>query len=133
MLELKPVLDRLYGEFDHPDSATDPIQIVRRHQRDDDREIVGFVAASLAFGRVTSVLQSIERVLAVMGPEPAAYLRQFDARLDAAAFSAIVHRWTRGPDIVALLWLMRQMIDRTGSIEGFFLGGYEAAADDVDD
>src|SRR2546423_15554480 len=117
MKELKPVLDRLYTEFNSPDSATDPIQIVRRYSAPDDREVVGFVAASLAFGRVTSVLQSIERVLAVMGPEPAAYLRRFDARLDGAAFASIVHRWTRGPDIVALLWVMRQMIDREGSIE----------------
>ena len=129
---LKPVLDRLYADFNYPDSATDPIQIVRRYTRDDDREVVGFVAASLAFGRVLSVLQSIERVLAVMGPEPAAYLRRFDARRDAAAFDGIVHRWTRSRDIVALLWLMRQMTDRAGSVEGFFLEGYEPAAKDVE-
>jgi hypothetical protein len=65
---LKTALDELYDGFNVADSATDPIQIVRRFERDDDREIVGFVAAALAFGRVTSVLQSIERVLAVMGP-----------------------------------------------------------------
>jgi len=110
----------------------DPIQIVRRHTRDDDREVVGFVAASLAFGRVMSVLQSIERVLAVMGPEPAAYVRRFDARRDGAQFDGIVHRWIRSRDIVALVCLMRQMIDRSGSIEGFFLEGYDAAADDVE-
>ena len=62
-LELRSVLERLYAEFNYPDSATDPIQIVRRYPRSDDREVVGFVAAALAFGRVTSVLQSIERVL----------------------------------------------------------------------
>jgi uncharacterized protein (TIGR02757 family) len=129
---LKPVLDRLYADFNYPDSATDPIQIVRRYAKDDDREVVGLVAASLAFGRVLSVLQSIERVLAVMGPEPAAYVRRFDARRDAAAFDGIVHRWTRSRDIVALLWLMRQMIDRSGSIEGFFLEGYDPAAADVE-
>jgi uncharacterized protein (TIGR02757 family) len=130
--DLKIALDRLYDGFNAPDSATDPIQIVRRYSRDDDREVVGFVAASLAFGRVTSVLQSIERVLAVMGPEPAAYLRRFDAARDARAFASIVHRWTRGADIAALLWLMRQMIDRAGSLEGFFLERYDAAADDIE-
>ena len=128
---LKPVLDRLYADFNHPDSATDPIQIVRRFQRDDDREIVGFIAAALAFGRVSSVLQSIERVLAVMGPEPAAYVRRFDARRDGPAFAGIVHRWTREADIVAMLWLLRQMLDRAGSVEGFFLEGYDAGADDI--
>ncbi|HJZ77184.1 MAG TPA: TIGR02757 family protein [Vicinamibacterales bacterium] len=129
--DLKSALDRLYADFNYPDSAADPIHIVRRFRRDDDREAVGFVAAALAFGRVTSVLQSIERVLAVIGPQPAAYLRRFDPRRDGPAFRGIVHRWTRDEDIVALLWLMRQMIDRAGSIEGFFLDQHDRSARDV--
>src|SRR4051794_8883200 len=131
LIDRKATLDQLYADFNYPDSATDPIQIVRRFSRDDDREVVAFVAASLAFGRVTSVLQSIERVLAVAGAQPADYVRRFDPRRDAPAFSGIVHRWIREPDIVALLWLMRQMIDRARTLEGFFLSGYDAAADDV--
>src|ERR1041385_6833304 len=95
---LKPVLDRLYSEFNYADSAADPIQIVRRYVRPDDREVVGFIAASLAFGRVASVLQSIERVLAVIGQRPAAYVHRFDPGRDAAAFGKLVHRWTRGDD-----------------------------------
>ena len=129
---LKPALDRLYEDFNYPDSAADPIQIVRRYARDDDREIVGLAAASLAFGRVSSVLQSIERMAAVMGAAPAAYVRRFDCRRDGPAFADIVHRWTGGNDLVALLWVARQMIDRAGSVEGFFLEGYDAAADDVE-
>jgi uncharacterized protein (TIGR02757 family) len=130
--DLKATLDRLYADFNHADSATDPIQIVRRFTRDDDREIVGFIAGALAFGRVLSVLQSIERMVAVMGPEPAAYVRQFDPRRDGPAFAGIVHRWTRGPDLVALLWILRQMVDRAGSVEGFFLEGYGAHAEDIE-
>jgi uncharacterized protein (TIGR02757 family) len=133
ILPLKPALDDLYAGFNHADSATDPIHIVRRFECDDDREIVGFIAAALAFGRVSSVLQSIERVLAVIGPAPAAYVRRFDARRHGPAFAGIVHRWTRDADIVAMLWLLRQMVDRGGSVEGFFLEGYDAGADDVAD
>jgi uncharacterized protein (TIGR02757 family) len=129
---LKAALDALYDGFNIADSATDPIQIVRRYSRDDDREIVGFIAAALAFGRVASVLQSIERVLAVMGPAPAAWLRRFDARRDAPAFDGIVHRWTRERDIVALLWLLRQMVDRAGSVEAFFLEGDDRSSEDVE-
>lgn len=128
---LKPVLDRLYREFNYPDSATDPIQIVRRFTRPDDREVVGFIAASLAFGRVASVIQSIERVLAIMGPRPAEYVRRFDPGRDTPAFSAIVHRWTRGNDIAALVWILHQMIERADSIEGFFVEGIDAAAPDL--
>jgi uncharacterized protein (TIGR02757 family) len=132
MTALKEVLDRLYSEFNYPDSATDPIHIVRRYSRDDDREVVGFVAAALAFGRVASVMQSIERVLAIAGPRPAAYVRAFEPRRHAPAFANVVHRWTRGPDLVALVWVMRQMIDAAGSIEGFFAERFDAAASDVE-
>ncbi len=131
-IRLKETLDVLYASFNHADSATDPIQIVRRFDRPDDREVVGFCAGALAFGRVASVLQSIERLLAIMGDHPAEYVRRFDPRRDAPAFAHLVHRWTRGPDLVALVWLLAQMIDRSGSIEGFFLDGYDPSAVDVE-
>lgn len=130
--DLKPALDTLYESFNYPASAADPIQIVRRFERPDDREVVGFCAAVLAFGRVASVLQSIERLLAIMGPEPAAYVRSFDPGHHGGAYADLVHRWTRGVDLAALVWMMRQMIDRTGSIEGFFLEGYDPDADDIE-
>jgi len=129
---LKSTLDRLYADFNAPDSAADPIQIVRRYTSADDREVVGLCAASLAFGRVGSVLQSIERLLGVMGPQPAAYVRAFDPRRDAPAFAGLVHRWTRASDLVALIWVMKQMIDRAGSIETFFLEAYDPGADDIE-
>jgi uncharacterized protein (TIGR02757 family) len=128
---MKPLLDRLYLEFNYPDSAVDPIQIVRRYRRRDDREVVGFLAASLAFGRVASVLQSLERVVAVLGSQPAAYVRQFDPRRDGPLFAGIVHRWTRGEDVAALISLMRQMIERSGSIERFFIEGDDESGEDV--
>jgi uncharacterized protein (TIGR02757 family) len=131
MSELKPALDRLYAGFNTPDSAADPIQIVRRYTTPEDLEVVAFFAASLAFGRVASVLQSIERLLAIAGPAPAAYVRRFDPRRDLPAFAGLVHRWTRGDDLAALLWVTKQMIDRSGSIEGFFLEGDDPAAEDV--
>ena len=131
---LKPVLDRLYADFNYPDSAADPIQIVRRYSRNDDREVVAFCAASLAFGRVASVLQSIERLMVILtskGPHPADYVRSFDPARDGAAFDGLVHRWTRERDLIALVWVMRQMLDRSGTIEGFFLDGYDPTAPDL--
>jgi uncharacterized protein (TIGR02757 family) len=129
--QLKPTLDRLYESFNYPDSAADPIQIVRRFDRPDDCEIVAFCAAALAFGRVASVMQSIERLVAIMGAHPAAYVRAFDPQREGPAYSDLVHRWTRGPDLLALVWLLKQMIDRSGSIEGFLVESYTPGAPDI--
>lgn len=126
---LKTTLDRLYDSFNMPDSATDPIQIVRRFTRPADREVVGFIAAGLAFGRVSSVLQSIERVLDLMGPSPAEFVRTFDPRRNGPAFRDFVHRWIRGTDVVALLWVLHQMSVRSGSIEAFFVEGDDGGHD----
>src|SRR5262249_27072682 len=93
---LKPVLDRLYLAFNHEESASDPIHIVRRFTTPEDREVVAFCASALAFGRVGSVLQSIERVVSIIGGRPADYVRHFDPRRDGRAFDSFVHRWTRG-------------------------------------
>jgi len=131
-IPLKETLDALYASFNYADSAADPIQIVRRFDRPDDREVVGFCAGALAFGRVASVLQSIERIVAIMGDRPAEYVRRFDPRRDGRTFGDFVHRWTRGPDVVALLWVLRQMVGQSGSIENFFFEGVDADAVDIE-
>lgn len=127
---LKERLDRLYASFNCVDSATDPIQLVRRFENPADREVAGFCAAALAFGRVASVLQSIERLYAVMGPSPAAYVRAFEPRRHARDLKPIVHRWTKGEDLTALVIILQRML-RHGSIEAFFLEGYDPNAPDL--
>lgn len=124
-------LDLLYHDYNREDSATDPIQRVRPFEDPADREIAGFCAGALAFGRVASVLQSIDALFAVMGPHPAAFVRRFDPGQASPAMRAIVHRWIRGEDLAALVWILRQMLERSGSIEGFFLEGYDPAHEDI--
>jgi uncharacterized protein (TIGR02757 family) len=127
---LKARLDALYSSYNCIDSATDPIQIVRRFEHPADREVVGFCASALAFGRVASVLQSIERLLFVMGPSPAEYVRSFNPRKERAAFKPLVHRWTRAEHLLALVNVLKTML-RSGSIESFFLEGDDGEAVDV--
>ena len=124
-------LEDLYRTFDHPGAASDPVHIVRRYAAPDDREVVGFCAAALAFGRVASVLNSIESLLDAMGPQPAAFVRAFDPARDRAAIDPLVHRWIRGRDLVALLVILQRMLRESGTIERFFLAGDDPAAADV--
>jgi len=124
-------LDDLYRTFDHVDSATDPVHIVRRYANAEDREVVGFCAAALAFGRVSSVLQSIESLLAVMGPEPARFVHDFEPVRDSARIEPLVHRWIRGRDLVALLMILKRMLRTAGSLEEFFLQGDDPSAPDL--
>ena len=124
-------LDDLYRSFDHVTSATDPVHIVRRFKSPADREVVGFCAAALAFGRVASVLQSIESLLAVMGQHPAQFVRGFDPARERSRLEPLVHRWISGRDLMALLIVLQRMLTEAGSIEAFFLEGDEASSPNV--
>jgi uncharacterized protein (TIGR02757 family) len=131
MHSLRAELDRHYHAFNREAAAADPVELVRPFEDPADREIAGFCASALAFGRVASVLQSIQALFKVLGPHPAAFTRRFDPARDAAAFDGLVHRWTRGRDLAALVWILRAMLERSGSIESFFLQGLERGHVDV--
>ena len=128
---LKAPLERLYATFNHVESAVDPVQVVRRYTTPADREVVAFCASALAFGRVASVLSTTETLLAVLGDSPAAFVRNFDPARDTDRLRPLVHRWIRGVDLIALLWILQRMIAEAGSIERFFLDGHAASASDV--
>ena len=128
---LRGPLDRLYSDFNVEESVADPVWRVRRYRRPDDQEVTGFIASALAFGRVQSVLNSIDGMLAVMGESPAAFVRNFDPARDRHVFKHLVHRWTNGADFAALVWIIHEMLRRSGSIENFFVDGLEDDAIDV--
>jgi uncharacterized protein (TIGR02757 family) len=128
---LRVRLERLYRTFDHVDVASDPVHIVRRYPSPDDREVVGFCAAGLAFGRVASVLASIEALLTVMGPSPAAFVRGFDPASDGRRLAPLGHRWIRGRDLRALMLVLQRMLREAGSIEQFFAAGDDPGVPDV--
>jgi uncharacterized protein (TIGR02757 family) len=130
-INLRSRLDALYDGFNAHQSVSDPVWFAHRYQTPDDREVVAFIAAALAFGRVQSVLNSVEGLLAVMGASPAAFVRRFEPGRDRQRFDHLVHRWTNGADFAALVWLLHQMIERSGSIENFFVEGFDSDAVDV--
>ena len=129
--DLREPFENLYRTFDHLHSASDPVHIVRRYASAEDREVVGFCAAGLAFGRVAGALNSIEALLAVMGPRPAAFVRGFDPEKDRERLAPLVHRWIRGRDLAALMLILRRMLGESGSIERFFLAGDEPGSPDI--
>lgn len=128
---LKRALDRLYDSFNAPDSAFDPVQVVQRYPRLEDREIVGFVASAVAFGRVASVVNSTNAICDVLGDRPATLLKTFDPAIHGRRLRPLVHRWTKGDDFVAMLWILKAFIEEHGSLEAAFAAGLAAGDADV--
>jgi len=128
---LKSRLDLLYGRYGAAFLQTDPICTPRKYPRDEDREVVGFLATALAYGRVAQIRASVERLTSIMGEHPARYVRGFDPRQGRRALAGFVHRFNDGDDVGLLLHYARQMIEAKGSIGDYFLEGYSPAHDDI--
>ncbi len=123
---LKRQLDRLYRTFDLEFLSTDPLEFVHKYKTPQDREIVGLVSSSLAYGRVDTIKKSVGRVLSVMGKSPYRFTLSFDPERDCPLFKGFVHRFNRDKDICSLIYFAKQMIEESGSIGRFFLKGYSA-------
>lgn len=120
---LKDDLEELCLRYDRRFLDSDPVGIVRRYDDPADREIVGLIAAGLAYGRVASIRGSLESLLPRLGARPAQFVDSFDPQRDRSRFDDFVHRFTRGRDVALLLHLVRQAKARAGSLESFFLAG----------
>src|SRR4029079_9567834 len=59
----------------------------------------------------------VASVCRVFGPRPAAFIRAFDPARDGEPIRPLVHRWTRGHDLVALLWMLRRTLEDPGYAE----------------
>jgi uncharacterized protein (TIGR02757 family) len=122
--QLKTLLERLYKTFDRRFLSSDPLEFVHRFKTRKDREITGLIASSLAYGQVGQIKKSIEGVLEVMGWEPHRFTVEFRPSRDKMSFRHFRHRFNNGYDISCLIYFAKQILDRFGSVEEFFLRGY---------
>ena len=68
---LREALDAVYARFNRPELIDpDPLGPVRAYADPADREVVGLLAACLAYGRVRSILNSLERLLPQLNLSP---------------------------------------------------------------
>jgi len=100
----------------HPD----PLEFLYNYEDRCDREVVGLVASSLAYGRVAQILKSVSCVLERMQPTPSVFLRQSSKARMYRTFADFRHRFTTGGELSALLWGVKGVIDRYGSLNACF-------------
>ena len=122
----KPTLDQLYDRYNrrsyvHPD----PLEFLYRYTDPADRELVGLLASSLAYGKVAQILTSVQTLLDEM-PEPARFAANATRSQMKRAFSGFQHRWTRSEDVVGLLAGAGRVIRRHGSLRAGFVGHLRA-------
>lgn len=128
----KQGLDEIYRrynrrEFVHPD----PIEFLYAFPDLRDRELIGLIASSLAYGRVKQILKSVAAVMERMGHSPYAFLHHTSKKRLFLEFKDFRHRFSTGDEMATLLWGARRLTERFGSLYGCFLAGFRHSEDTV--
>jgi len=123
-VQISNVLEKLYKRYNRRELISpDPLQFLYHYTEPADIEIMAFLASALAYGRVEQIEKSLSNLLGRMGNSPYEFVKNFgkDKRETLKNFK---HRFTTGKDISDLLTLLKTAISRYGSIEQYFILGY---------
>ena len=105
----------------HPD----PLEFLYDYPDLRDREIIGLIASSLAYGRVSQILKSVAVILDEIGPSPAEYLQSASSAHIRSRFNKFKHRFTTGREIALFLQGIKLVIKKFGSLQDCFLSSYK--------
>ena len=129
---LKKLLDELHKKYNHRKFVhPDPLEFLYYYDDPLDREIVGLIAASLAYGNVWQILKSVASVLERLGPLPRAFILERSDKQFKKNFADFKHRFTTGDDVVNLLVGAKRAIKKRGSLHNSFLSYFSDEDENV--
>jgi uncharacterized protein (TIGR02757 family) len=129
--DTKHTLDKLYKRYNHRELVPpDPLQFVYRYAKPADMEIAAFLASALAYGRVHQIEKSLANLFDRLGESPFEFVVGIDRR-KKRRLKDFKHRFTDGEAISDLLALFQIVLDRHGSLEKYFLLGYDRGDENI--
>ena len=125
--DLRELLEALHDKYNHPEFIPDdPISVPYRYTGRADREIAGFLSATIAWGNRKAIVSSGHRMMRFMDDAPADFVRNASER-ELALLSSYVHRTFNGRDLRDFVLALRRMDRRFGGLGVFFEERYAAA------
>lgn len=125
MEEVKELLEAKYHQFANKEFiATDPIYIPHMFDQKENIEIAGFLSASIAWGKRSTILRNAIRLMNLMDNNPYAYLMNLENE-DLDSLSNFCHRTFNATDLIFFLKALSNIYRNHNGMEALFIRGYE--------
>ncbi|MCS3529457.1 TIGR02757 family protein [Chryseobacterium sp. JUb7] len=119
--ELKGFLDEKADLYNRPDFIeNDPIQIPHRFSLKQDIEIAGFLAATISWGNRKSIINSAEKMLAIMGDSPYDFVMNYSENDLKNIQDKSIHRTFNGEDFTYFIRQFSRIYKENDSLESLF-------------
>ncbi|MFT7344364.1 MAG: hypothetical protein ACI9XP_000948 [Lentimonas sp.] len=117
--ELKNFLDEKALSYNNPDFITeDPIGLVRRFEDTKDREIMGLITATIAWGNRKSILKSGEKLIQLFGFSPYEFVQNYSPKQSKNL--NFVHRTFQSEDLDYFIRILQKAYSEFDSISSLF-------------
>ena len=127
--EMRELLERLHDRYNNENFIeADPISVPHSFTRTVDREIAGFLAATIAWGNRRAIVQSAHRMMRYMDNAPEDFVRNA-TEADMEYLRTYVHRTFNGVDFQDFVRGLRHIITEWGSVGNYFETRYEEHGD----
>lgn len=120
MKNLKERLEYHYQYFDKSKIQPDPVQYPHRFTKEQDIEIMAFIASVFAYGNVKQINSSLNKFLEIANNKPFDFISNFNHKTNVE----FQHRFYSKDDIKNYFLLLNIIIEKYHSIKSFFLFGY---------
>ena len=115
--QLKIILDEIYYKYNKRKYVSpDPLQFLYNYEKAEDREIVGLIASSLAYGRVAAILKAVKTVLDLMGSSPYDFMMSQDFKKLNKYFDGFKYRFNTGSNVASIINGAGETIRKHGSL-----------------
>lgn len=119
---LRELLETLYDRYNRTEFiAPDPISVPHRFEGREDREIAGFLSATIAWGNRRAIVGNACRMMSYMDNAPADFVKNASEE-ELRKLTVCVHRTFNGEDLIAYVRALRSLFRRYGSLGEFFGG-----------
>ncbi len=120
----KAFLEKLYHKYNKVNSVNDPIWNVIRQKDEINQEILAFISAVYAFGNISQINFTIEKILKLLEPFPLERILDKDYLDYLKNKTNIYHRFLFHEDFIGLMNTLNYVYSKYGSLKKLFLLNY---------
>lgn len=123
--EIRPYLDEINDRVEQPDYIiNDPVQFAHAFTDKKDREIAGFLAATMAWGRRDIVIAKVDNLLKRMDYNPFLFVMNYN-QSEYERLRTFKHRTFKPIDIHGILLGLKHIYTRYEDFESFWIQCYQ--------
>ena len=118
--ELKDFLDSKVTQYNHPRFIeSDPIQIPHLFTKKEDKEIAGFLTATIAWGNRKSIIKNAHRMIQMLDNSPYDFVMNHQES-DLKSLEGFVHRTFNEKDFIQFIRSLQHIYTKHNGLEVMF-------------